>query len=124
MQTNYDKNHPSTLVCNATTICSIDHQTNISTKIINKKSQKSCHISGGPADTIGAIYAVECTKHNYIHTNQTGAPLTGRFKRHHLGIQYHPNRSELSKHFSSKYYDLNLDLKTSLLEQVRASDDF
>ena len=48
---------------------------NISSKIINELSQKSCHISGGPANTVGAIFAAGCTKHNYIHFGQTGAPL-------------------------------------------------
>ena len=97
---------------------------NISSKIINKLSQKSCHISGGPANTVGAIFAAGFTKHNYIHFGQTGAPLTERFSRHHLDIQHHPTRSELSKHFSSKYYGFNSDLKTSILEQVTGWDDF
>ena len=99
----------------------IQNNMNNTGTITNNKSKRTCHVQGGPPNTIGAIYAGRCTKHDIISVGQTGGPVNIRFNGHRSDIKLRPYRTELDQHFHTHGCDFDKDLEVTILEQVTGS---
>ena len=82
---------------------------------------KGC-IQGGPANTVGAIYAGHCTKHEFLSVGQTGGPVNIIFNGHRSDVKLRPWRTELDTHFNEHGCCFKKDLVVSILEQVTGSE--
>ena len=89
--------------------------------ISNSKAQRTCRIEGGPATTVGSVYAAECTKHNSMYIGQTKRNLSGRFNNHRFDARSRPEACKLAEHFHNNSCSMETDLRVSVLEQVTGS---
>ena len=99
----------------------IERNMNNTGTITNNKGNRQCKVQGGPATTVGAIYAGRCTKHDIISVGQTGGPVNVRFNGHRSDVKLRPYRTELDQHFHSNGCDFDKDLEVTILEQVSGS---
>ena len=77
----------------------IDHQMNDTGVITNRVSGRTCKIAGGASNTVGCIYAAECTKHGLMYVGETGNALNTRFNGHRSDTKLRSDRCELDAHF-------------------------
>lgn len=96
-------------------------QMNHTRSITNRKTNRTLNIEGGPASTVGAIYAAECTKHHSIYIGQTERQLNLRFNNHRSDVEKQPHVCKLTEHFHNNNCNLQSDLQVSVLEQVTGS---
>ena len=101
----------------------IEPQMNTSGLITNSRARRSARIAGGPANTIGCIYAAECTKHDLLYVGQTGGRLNVRFNGHRSDTSLRPERCELDQHFAEGNCNINKDLRVSVLENAKGTSD-
>ena len=89
--------------------------------ISNSQTQRTCHIQGGRAGTVGSIYAAECTKHGNMYIGQTKRKLSNRFTNHRFDVINRPEACKLAEHFNGNNCSFDTDLRVSVLEQVSGS---
>jgi len=97
------------------------NQMNLTRSITNHKTNRRFNIEGGPASTVGAIYAAECTKHHSLYIGQTERQLNLRFNNHRSDVIKQPQVCKLSEHFHNNDCSMQTDLRVSVLEQVTGS---
>jgi len=97
---------------------------NHSGQVTNTISRRSSFIEGGSANTVGAIYSAECTKHKKLYIGQTIQTLNARFNGHRSDMEHYPERSDLSYHFRNNDCDMKTDLQISVLEKAYGSSEY
>ena len=99
----------------------LESKMNSTHTITNRRAQRTCHIQGGTAATVGSVYAAECTKHNFMYIGQTQRKLSNRFTNHKHDAKHRPEACKLAEHFHANDCSFDSDLRVSVLEQVTGS---
>ena len=71
--------------------------------------------SGGTCKTRGVIYAIECTKCNFLCVGHTGDKLSDRMAKHRYDIRKRPENNEVAEHFHQNH-NINQDLRVMIIQ--------